>query len=70
VDADCGAGGWCSPTYDFSCGSFFGFIGYYCHTPSDTCLDDSDCGTGSPPASCRYNPTVGAWACATGQCAG
>ena len=71
VDADCGPGGWCSPTEDFSCGRFSGTVGYYCHTPADTCVNDGGCATAaSPTANCRFNPTVGAWACASGQCAG
>jgi hypothetical protein len=71
VDADCGPGGWCSPTEDFSCGRFSGTVGYYCHTPADTCVNDGECATAaSPTANCRFNPTVGAWACASGQCAG
>jgi hypothetical protein len=66
VDADCGPGGSCSPTYDFSCGPYSGIIGYYCHKAADGCLDDADCTAGD----CRYNPATGAWACATGACAG
>jgi hypothetical protein len=65
VDADCGAGGYCSPTFG-SCGSFFGVVGYYCHTPKDKCVDDSDC----PPGDCRYDPIGGSWACGTSFCAG
>jgi hypothetical protein len=65
VDADCGAGGYCSPTFG-SCGSFFGVVGYYCHTPKDKCVDDSDC----KAADCRYDPVGGSWACGTSFCAG
>jgi hypothetical protein len=67
VDADCGAGGSCSPTYDFGCGHYIGIVGYFCHTPRDSCLDDSDC---APPGECRHNPATGAWVCASSQCVG
>jgi len=67
VDADCGPGSYCSPTYDFGCGRYFGVVGYYCHKANDACIDDTDC---AAPGDCRYNPAVGAWACATSQCAG
>lgn len=66
IDADCGPGGYCSPTFDFGCGSYSGIVGYYCHTPKDACVDNSDCAMGD----CRYNPAVGAWACATSGCVG
>jgi Cys-rich repeat protein len=72
VDADCGAGGFCSPTVDASCGSFYGIVGYYCHTSWDTCHNDADCGgdgsLGAPY--CAYDPQVGHWACGNGHCAG
>jgi hypothetical protein len=36
-----------------------GFIGgYYCHTPNDQCVNDSDCAS-----SCVYDATVGYWRC-------
>jgi hypothetical protein len=61
VDADCGAGGYCSPSYDTaSCGSL---AGYYCHTPTDECIDDSDCATTGGPAVCAYSSTAGHWQC-------
>jgi hypothetical protein len=56
IDADCGAGGYCSPTPG-SCGVLGG---YYCHTPSDTCVDDTDC-TGIE--ACAYDTTAGHWSC-------
>ena len=65
VDADC-ACGYCSPTYNSSCGSFFGYVGYYCHVPGDTCANDSECDGGY----CAYFPQVGHWACGYGFCAG
>jgi hypothetical protein len=72
TDADCGAGFFCSPTVDASCGSFYGVQGFYCHTCQDTCVNDSDCaaGAGSPAGYCAFDPSVGHWACGYGACAG
>jgi hypothetical protein len=58
-DADCGAGGFCSPTRGL-CGVFEGF---YCHRPSDSCYNDWEC---VPSGACVYSPMAGAWACAQG----
>jgi len=63
VDADCGPGGYCSPTITTDpettwCGSVGG---YYCHTPNDLCIDDSDCGGGND--FCVYSSTGGRWEC-------
>jgi hypothetical protein len=61
VDADCGAGGYCSPSIDLSsCGDLGG---YYCHTPADTCVDDSDCAGTLNVAACIYSPSAGRWQC-------
>jgi hypothetical protein len=66
VDADCGAGGYCSPSRGH-CGSFQGF---YCHTPSDRCVDPArDCDPGCANA-CVYAPTTGAFVCGISACAG
>jgi len=71
TDADCGSNGYCSPTVDSECGSFYGTVGFYCHTCDDTCTDDTDCGNGQPGSPyCAYDPTVGHWACGDGFCAG
>jgi hypothetical protein len=68
VDADCGAGGYCSPSYDVSsCGSLGG---YYCHTPKDLCVDDADCQGTSGPAVCTYVTTSGRWECRAQQLCG
>ena len=67
TDADCAAG-YCSPTVSADCGTFYGTVGFYCHTCEDTCLDDSDC-TGSYYY-CAFDPTVGHWACGEAVCAG
>jgi hypothetical protein len=88
VDADCGPGGYCSPSHVGSlcscpseslcgdaggscfagstpvpckCGNSCGH-GYFCHTASDTCVDDSDCGT---YGSCSYDTLARRWQCAT-----
>jgi hypothetical protein len=59
VDTDCGVGGYCSPAYDtMSCG---GLLGYYCHTSSDMCINDSDCSSKGPDEVCTY--LSGHWAC-------
>ena len=74
VDADCGSNGFCSPTLG-DCGNYTGAVGYFCHQPTDECLDDTDCDAPNPAGgvgsgSCRYNKTVGHWRCETSQCAG
>ncbi len=65
VDTDCGAGGYCSPTPALPCDAagadFCQGVGYYCHTPKDQCVDDSDCGGGL--LGCLFDPTVGYWKC-------
>lgn len=67
IDADCGPGGFCSPTYG-SCGDYSSFVAYYCHTPQDECLDDSDCG--DYPSYCAYDEVAGRWTCQDSHCAG
>jgi hypothetical protein len=74
VDADCGAGGYCSPTFG-SCGDYSGVVGYRCHTPQDECVDDEDCAgadagfLGQRPY-CMYASEVGHWRCSNSACAG
>ena len=68
VDANCGAGGYCSPSFG-SCGNYAGVVGYYCHTAKDKCVDDADCAA-QGAGDCRYDQTTSAWACATSQCVG
>ncbi len=64
VDSDCGPGGYCSPAYaTTSCGSL---LGYFCHTPKDQCVNDSDCS--GLPQMCTYSS--GIWQCKSyGLCA-
>jgi hypothetical protein len=71
VDSDCGPGGYCSPTEgcDYcaqgseNCAS----APYYCHTASDTCINDTDCpsvdGGEFSITACAYNPPAQRWAC-------
>jgi hypothetical protein len=62
VDADCGPCGWCSPTV--SSGSCLSVVGYYCHTPKDQCVNDSDClDAGLRSATCGYDASLGYWRC-------
>lgn len=64
VDADCGAGGYCSPSSLMAiCG--YSLAGYYCHTPMDQCTDDSDCSTAQGPAICAYSTATSRWQCET-----
>jgi hypothetical protein len=71
TDADClGGGGYCSPTFG-DCGDYAGVIAYYCHSPDDTCIDDSDCTSATQgPGYCMYRPELGHWECGYGQCVG
>lgn len=62
VDADCGPGGYCSPGgYDDFCSTPV----YFCHTPADTCIDNTDCAqSGSRPVlACNYDLRSGHFAC-------
>lgn len=54
----CDGTGSCSPG-PCVCGDACGH-GYFCHTPTDTCLDDADCGTNS---SCNYDTIEKRWTC-------
>jgi hypothetical protein len=70
TDADCGSNGYCGPSFG-GCGGYSGVIAYYCHTPADTCVDDSDCSNPAQGAGyCMYTPEVGRWSCGYGQCVG
>jgi hypothetical protein len=42
-----------------SCGDACGH-GYFCHTPRDTCIDDSDCGN---QGVCNYDTVNKMWSC-------
>lgn len=65
TDADCGDG-FCSPSLG-DCGNYSGYVGYFCHTDDDECLNDEDC---APDGYCAYDQGVGHWVCSTAQCVG
>lgn len=63
ADADCSGLG-CSPTRPTSCGNLIGTVGFYCHTKTDACIDDSDCKQdGAMGGMCVYEPSVARWTC-------
>jgi len=62
VDSDCGTNGYCSPTAGGGCG---GVSGYYCHTPQDQCVNDTDCGGQSGFSSCQWSSGQDRWTCQT-----
>jgi hypothetical protein len=65
TDADCGAGGACSPSRG-RCGTYEGF---YCHGAADSCVNaTTDCG--SCGYACVYAPTAGAFVCGGAICNG
>ncbi len=73
TDSDCGVvgKGFCSPSgvgIDASCreGIASGSFGYFCHTPSDTCTDDTDCGANG--AACVFDASSSRWSCRTLSC--
>lgn len=73
VDADCGAGGFCSPSYSL-CSRGRDVGKYYCHTPKDECMVDSDCpppsekGYGPTDVKCSFSAPTRRWVCMTEQC--
>jgi hypothetical protein len=61
VDSDCGAAGYCSPAHGTTnCGYV---SGYYCHTPRDLCVNDSDCSSTSGADVCTWSATDNRWEC-------
>ena len=70
VDADCGAGNFCSPTFG-DCGNYSGVVAFYCRTCDDECVNDTDCQDPSLGSGyCAYMPDRGHWACSWSQCVG
>lgn len=66
VDADCPPGGNCSPSAASTCRNATDVcLGYYCHTPKDLCINDSDCASHQFPSACIYSTSTGYWACAS-----
>jgi hypothetical protein len=59
LDSDCGAGGYCSPSESSDVFCFSPDLDYFCHTPADECIDDTDCANGG----CNYDPSVKHWKC-------
>jgi hypothetical protein len=66
IDADCGDGSYCSPTVE-GCAPYTGVEGYFCHLPTDLCVNDSDC---TPPNHCLYDSAIPRWICAPLNCSG
>jgi hypothetical protein len=62
IDSDCGSNGFCSPSVLDITGAVAGSVGfgYFCHTPQDACLNDSDC----DPSDCLSSPGCEKMACA------
>ncbi len=72
-DAECGVGGYCSPSLDPMCGPYIGVTSWHCHTPHDTCINDSDCqkaDAGYGSHFCGYSADVGYWTCQFTSCLG
>jgi hypothetical protein len=70
VDADCGANGYCSPSWSMTCGAFSGVVGFYCHTASDECTDDSECVKETVQGYCAFDSAAKHWRCGYGHCVG
>ena len=73
TDSDCGVvgKGFCSPSavdIDSSCreGIPAGSFGYFCHTLTDTCSNDADCGASQ--AACVYDVAKSSWGCRALSC--
>jgi hypothetical protein len=62
TDADCGGGSYsyCSPSMGPDCSGYHSIDSYRCHTPADTCIDDSDCTGGDY---CSFSDYAGRWTC-------
>ena len=65
TDSDCGPGGYCSPSPLPGCGAQ-SWYAYFCHTPGDQCVNDTDCNQGN--AYCAYEASSSRWVCSTGMC--
>jgi hypothetical protein len=62
TDSDCNTGeySYCSPSSSWDCINYRLIDGLHCHTPSDSCIDDSDC---SGSEFCNYDSNNGYWRC-------
>lgn len=63
VDADCGDGGYCSPSGVSNCS-----MAWFCHTAQDTCIDDTDCAQGGNESECSFDTTAKRWRCGQSTC--
>jgi hypothetical protein len=66
LDSDCGPCGYCSPSVVEGSICSGNTPVYECHTPKDTCADDSDCTDSTVGTSCSFDTMNGYWACARG----
>jgi hypothetical protein len=62
IDADCGPGNWCSLSWASQYCASEVPDGYFCRTPRDTCVEDTDC---DGLNHCAYSKELGHWACVT-----
>jgi hypothetical protein len=62
VDSDCPPPGFCSPS---SVPDQAPYIGFFCHTPNDTCIDAVDCPlpNSTNVRVCSFDATSGTWRC-------
>jgi hypothetical protein len=67
VDGDCGSE-YCSPSKDPGCANL-DFVGLFCHTTDDECVDDQDCPPGDGFHVCAYDSVVRHWRCVATYCA-
>jgi len=62
VDSDCGARGYCSPST--TPGQICGAVGgYYCHTPDDQCVENTDCVGDAGTEACVFSTASRHWEC-------
>ncbi len=59
IDSDCGEAGYCSPSMLLGDTCDTENLAYYCHTPSDECVDDFQCSEGY----CLFDPAKKHWRC-------
>ena len=63
TDADCGEGGYCSPSGVSNCS-----MAWFCHTAQDTCIDSSDCTQGGNESECSFDGASQRWRCGPSTC--
>ena len=57
MDSDCPSGELCSPSYLPGC---YPGPSYFCRTPQDECIADTDCKNGG---TCAFDTNKNYWAC-------